>query len=510
MYSFDKYLIKKKAELGIDMTQNDKQMKQTMISSTAKGASFGFDPTTKAIGAAVGLIAGGVTAGIRQRKQFDAIESNVNKASSITNPYQFAFGGKLSGSSRGYEYKGKSHAEGGININADGIPTNSSNAPVEVEGGEYNAKFGKTNYVFSNRLMLGGKVEYKHGGYLKKKLNNGGDLKDVDLKHSRNTLTNVKLTPPKNSDGNLIEKSIQTNKSVSALMLEDLEKNLYDNKVDSLYKDKSYKELSKFVKDDKTIPEIEESKDDYEDQRKWAKDYIKSPMYKKILTNEFTTSGKSKKEVDSEISKRYERVKRANIKEKQIHPKGYGYIRGMAYFTPDKNLIDEETGKRLVDMKDNDSSIPKEKPGTILLDPTAKYQDTSIATHEFDHISTRGTKDMTNYAIDKILDSTNKDEYRRQTRSTKTGRSFGYYDNPTEIKARLTELKYLMHKYNIYNPMKEKMNKDHLLKLMSNPHIKKKYDVKTLFETLEGKGDIIELMNTIAFFEGDDNKNNYA
>lgn len=294
--------------------------------------------------------------------------------------------------------------------------------------------------------------------------------------------------------------------------LENLKKERYDSKVEDLYNNKKYKQLSRFIEKDKTINEIEESADDYEAQRDWVSNYIKSPMYKEILTNEYIQSKKNKNEVGSEINKRYNRVKNAKIKEKQIHPEGYGYIRGMAFSQPDKDLIDEETGKRLVNIKeDPNSPIPNEKDGTILIDPMAKYQDTSIATHEIDHISTRGTKDMTNYAINKILESTNKDEYGRNAiRNLRTGRSFGYSDDPTEVKARLTELKYLMHKYDIYDPMSEKMNKDHLMKMMSNPHIKKKLDVEDLFETLEGKGDLIDLMNTIAFSGKKDDKNNYA
>lgn len=84
-----------------------------------------------------------------------AIQQHYNQVNKVTNPYQLKHGGAV-GSEDNFKYQGNSHAQGGIDITKDGLPTVSSD--IEVEGGEnmvevmLNGK--KVKYVFSNTLKI--------------------------------------------------------------------------------------------------------------------------------------------------------------------------------------------------------------------------------------------------------------------------------------------------------------------------------------------------------------------
>lgn len=84
-----------------------------------------------------------------------ALNQHYNQINATTNPYQLAKGGAV-GDADNYQYKGNSHANGGIDIDQFGMPTTSSN--LEVEGEESAADVmingKKIKYVFSNKLKI--------------------------------------------------------------------------------------------------------------------------------------------------------------------------------------------------------------------------------------------------------------------------------------------------------------------------------------------------------------------
>ena len=100
-----------------------------------------------------------------------------------------------------------------------------------------------------------------------------------------------------------------------------------------------------------------------------------------------------------------------------------------------------------------------------------------------------------------MLNSVNPESKNGKFLDKELNKKYGYLDNPTEVHARLTELKYLMNKYGIYNPAKEKVSKDHLFRALQHPQIRKNMDIDSLMQMLQGKGDPENLMNKIAKVE---------
>jgi hypothetical protein len=232
----------------------------------------------------------------------------------------------------------------------------------------------------------------------------------------------------------------------------------------------------------------------YEEQRRWMQDYISSPMYKQILQEEYTKSGNTG-DVDSEIKRRRNNVSTVPIKEDRVDPRGYGYARGeYRTNTVNRNEVDLSTGKNL----------PARPKREILIDPDAKYIDSHVGLHELTHASTDNNRQLTKFAKEKMLDSTNPDR-NPMWKDKESGREYGYFNDPTEVHARLTTLKFLMNRYGIYNPMQEKATKDHILKALDNPYIQRLIDIKDLNKMIEKKGNLVDLLNQIAYEQQQDN-----
>ena len=83
-----------------------------------------------------------------------------------------------------------------------------------------------------------------------------------------------------------------------------------------------------------------------------------------------------------------------------------------------------------------------------------------------------------------------------------TGIKYDYYNDPTEIKARLDVLRNLLSEANIYDAGKEAFTMEHLEKLLQRKDILKDYNVAELFmfciSTVE---DLLYLMNNIASYD---------
>lgn len=314
-------------------------------------------------------------------------------------------------------------------------------------------------------------------------------------KKSGNRLTNLFTTPDEYYD------------RVYKSDLENLKTKRINDTFDKYYKEKDYTSLKTKISPDYNIKELEQPS--YEEQRQWLADYIKSPLYKETLLNEYRESGKNIKTIDFDIQDRYRRVKNVPIEEVKIHPKGYGYIRGIAYSSENNlNEINNKTGQPdNIHNQSNPKGWSNYKVGHIQIDPAAKFLDSYIVGHELTHKSTEANKYLTKFARNKLLNSANKDNLGPGYTDKQLDRTYNYSDNPTEVHARLTELKYMMHRYGIYNPMKEKMTKEHLIKALQNPYIRKSLDFEILLDMLNNKGDVIDLMNTIAKNKHNSNSN---
>lgn len=230
---------------------------------------------------------------------------------------------------------------------------------------------------------------------------------------------------------------------------------------------------------------------DYKNQQQWLEEYIQSPRYKDILSKEMPNS-----DVDKEIARRLRNVRKYPIKEKQVHPKGYGYVRGMMVSEkPSTDYMKYFTSGQEIQI-DPDGSTP----GTYV-DPLAKHIDPYIATHELAHTSTQGNLQLSKFArnlLDEVIAKGMSHDRGDYDMDTRTGNTFDYESDPTEVHARLTELKKLMSDYGIVDPMTEEINRVHIQKAFENPNIRKKDDMKDIMEKVPNIGNLEMLLNSIA------------
>ena len=82
-----------------------------------------------------------------------ALQDHFNSLSTSTNPYgNYALGGEISGLDGLIKNDGATHAQGGVPVNAQGIP--SSNPVAEVEKDEVTMRSGNKSFVFSKKLVV--------------------------------------------------------------------------------------------------------------------------------------------------------------------------------------------------------------------------------------------------------------------------------------------------------------------------------------------------------------------
>ena len=232
----------------------------------------------------------------------------------------------------------------------------------------------------------------------------------------------------------------------------------------------------------------------YKEQSEWLKSYINSPRYREILANEMQVELDSPK-LQKEIELRSSNISRYPIKEKQVHPKGFGYLRGVSVGRMPDFMEYYYRGDKV-------PAGPYDLPKGTYVDPQAKFRDPYVGTHELVHTSTQGLDQMTPFALNLIDEVTPHNTYAEKTNSydldTRTGNKFGYVNNPTEVHARLTELKKLMNDYGIVDPRKDKITRDHIIKAFRNKNINKTIDVKDLKEIVPNIGAMEILLNSIA------------
>lgn len=119
----------------------------------------------------------------------------------------------------------------------------------------------------------------------------------------------------------------------------------------------------------------------------------------------------------------------------------------------------------------------------ILLIKDFKEEGGTTPVHELTHRSTDG--------VDKINDAT------FFLLKNKANSGSNYLDNPTEIHARINELRYLMDKEGLYNAKKSDFTKYHYDYLINNEEIMKNFTMKQLLQTLDEE-DLIWFMNNLA------------
>jgi hypothetical protein len=108
------------------------------------------------LGSVLSPLLGGIGGMIGQKDdEAVALQEHYNQVNTTTNPYQLQNGGAI-GSEDNFKYQGNTHAQGGIDVDKNGLPVATSD--VEVEGGEnmvdLNINGKRVKYVFSNTLKI--------------------------------------------------------------------------------------------------------------------------------------------------------------------------------------------------------------------------------------------------------------------------------------------------------------------------------------------------------------------
>ncbi len=127
----------------------------------------------------------------------------------------------------------------------------------------------------------------------------------------------------------------------------------------------------------------------------------------------------------------------------------------------------------------------------------------TIPVHEFSHQSTDGNALLLKNTKREINRLVNKDSgnYTFYTffKDKESGVIYSYLDDPTEVKARIDALRYLLNRYKIYNAGTEKFKEKHFRKLIRVKEIRNDSSVKDVFELiLKDKKSLFLLMNSIA------------
>lgn len=148
------------------------------------------------------------------------------------------------------------------------------------------------------------------------------------------------------------------------------------------------------------------------------------------------------------------------------------------------------------------------KPGDIyfkyyMLDrPREDSMSLAVPIHEFSHMSTDGNKYLryeTSLFLGKLVKTDRAGDCENNSWfNTFTGSIYCYYDNPTEVKARLDVLRYLLYKQGYYDARFEEFTFEHLRFILTDRLISENANVKELIIILESNIDyLIWMMNNI-------------
>ena len=209
-------------------------------------------------------------------------------------------------------------------------------------------------------------------------------------------------------------------------------------------------------------------------QYTFLKEYMNSPMYAERLKIEFPDY--SDEQIAEEAKTRLQNVMQTRVgflPESSKYSESIGDVQG---------FVDPENFPDMMMLRPEYSALTPDNP------PYA-YNTTPI--HEWQHVADevgnrmpQSTKDLiSSFTKDNVLDMP-KEDY--------------YYTKPTEIVARIQELRYLLDDQGIYDAKKDKFTQEDLDKAKKNDRIKYNARFQDLMDNIKSDEALIELMNSIA------------
>ena len=250
----------------------------------------------------------------------------------------------------------------------------------------------------------------------------------------------------------------------------------------------------------------------YQNQQDWQLDYINSPQYKQILTNEFTESGMDPNLVDKEIARRAGRVSNVSIEEDP----SIGVSASSLINEANPNEVYADTNKPVNDYFSLNPAdfLPQGINETLGLSPTPSSNlsvnpdligsNQSDVIRELAKASTAGNKGLVSSTREKLMNATDVADLNAKAelpvkKDLELNKTYSAFDNPTRIHSQLTTLKKLMQDEGIYNPMIESATPEHIQQMLQNPNIINDPNIRELIQlNLKQGTDIGQLLNSVA------------
>ncbi|MFA6397359.1 MAG: hypothetical protein WDK96_00745 [Candidatus Paceibacterota bacterium] len=250
-----------------------------------------------------------------------------------------------------------------------------------------------------------------------------------------------------------------------------------------------------------------------EEQRSWFKDYIQSPKFKERLTKEYLRShnypeiynnylanskpseNKDYKDDDTlRIETNPDDTERlaellpdpdtSNIPiseiediEKEINYRLYSLSNGKIYVVDSIEDISLLEGGTVLGSYDIDGDTTKIRADFL------NYGTNSVSTHEFSHDADQSGENLKSFTVFIFNEMANSGSE--------------YLNDPTEIQARMNELKYLLKEHGIYDASTEDFTEETFWKMIEDEVIIGNYAIQQLLQTLS-KEELIWLMNNVA------------
>jgi hypothetical protein len=229
------------------------------------------------------------------------------------------------------------------------------------------------------------------------------------------------------------------------------------------------------------------------EQKDWLLSYVQSPRYRERLLLELSRQTHLPVE-DASVQQSAQK-----IIEKRIHQIGGVKIEVHPH-TEDGGYYPKVNTTR--ELMDNTPVVLQIKEhGVIKLGASFQNKYPNQVIHELSHAST----DMKEYG-DGFVDSTERSLRERVTtgiegdfrKNIDSDIEYGYINAPTEVKARVDVLRYLLAKKNIYDATSQEFTRTHLETLLKDTEIINDVDVVTLFKMVKTGNDLVWIMNHLA------------
>lgn len=243
-----------------------------------------------------------------------------------------------------------------------------------------------------------------------------------------------------------------------------------------------------------------------EKQKQWLISYVKSPMYKERLKQEFP--GKDDAFINAEAQARLNNLLSAKINYVNAIGEKPGYVSGA--YVP-KNYQGLNFNLQNNSWQPNKFIPSKFTKGNVYFEqefkpsnwnPYRGYE--TIPLHEFGHVLDDGGFRIPKSTQNKIFNYTTRptEDYQKNYMNS-SGQVFTYESTPSEFINRIQPIRYLLNDQNIYDARKSKFTEQDYIKMMNNPKIKENEHFKDVMDSLKGdanqkKKAFIDIMNTVA------------